>query len=219
MNISRPPGPKGRRRKPCPPSDRCRGRLRSARGCQPFAPKAIASSPPARARARPPRARPSVMPTPLRAASLRTTASVFGSRMWKAMALLRLDESHIASRRKEHKQEQSGGPPLHRLRAAAQRGDAGAADLDQAKRLHDGDELLDLRGAAGQLEDEVPGRRVDDLGLEGVGEPQRLDPLWPVPATLTSASSRSSGFSSLRPARAPSGRSPCARRPGGRAGS
>ena len=44
---------------------------------------------------------------------------------------------------------------LSRRGAAADGGDAGAADLDQAERRHDGDELLDLDGAPGHLEDEM----------------------------------------------------------------
>ena len=45
--------------------------------------------------------------------------------------------------------------------------------------------------APGHFEDEARGRRVDHLGAEDVGEAQRLDPVSPVPATLISASSRS----------------------------
>ena len=46
------------------------------------------------------------------------------------------------------------------------------------------DELLDLGGSPGHLEDEMIGRRVDDLGAEGVGEPQRLDALLALPRHL-----------------------------------
>ena len=42
---------------------------------------------------------------------------------------------------------------------------------------HDGDELLDLGGAPGQLEHEVLGGGVDDVGAEDLGHAQSLDAL------------------------------------------
>src|SRR5262245_4973055 len=65
----------------------------------------------------------------------------------------------------------------HPLGAAGDGGKAGARDLDQSKRLHQNNELLDLRGLAGDLEDEMLGRGVDDGGAESFGEAKRLDPL------------------------------------------
>src|SRR5690606_28436707 len=64
---------------------------------------------------------------------------------------------------------------IHALRSAVQRGNTGTAYLDQAERLHDRDELVDLRALAGNLEDEVFGRGISDLRLERLGETQRLD--------------------------------------------
>src|SRR5689334_3290992 len=61
------------------------------------------------------------------------------------------------------------------LDAARDGGNAGAHHFDKAERLHQRDELLDLAGLAGQLEDEGCVGRIDDAGAEGVGEPQRLD--------------------------------------------
>ncbi len=65
----------------------------------------------------------------------------------------------------------------HPLRPARDRGDAGARDLDQAERQHQLDELVDLVALAGDLEHEAFGGGVDHAGAEGVGQPQRLDPL------------------------------------------
>src|SRR5690606_2291811 len=64
---------------------------------------------------------------------------------------------------------------LHAFRTARHGSHAGAADLDQPQRLHDGDELVDLRALAGQFEDEVFRGGVGNLGVERLGEPQRLD--------------------------------------------
>src|SRR5690606_14316799 len=69
------------------------------------------------------------------------------------------------------------GKSSHSLRPAVHGRHAGAADLDQAERLHDGDELFDLRHATGDLENEMLGVGVDDLGAESVGEPQRFHPV------------------------------------------
>ena len=41
-----------------------------------------------------------------------------------------------------------------------------------------------LDGAPGDLEDEMIDGRVDDLGAEGVGKPQRLDALLALPGDL-----------------------------------
>src|SRR5690606_4378777 len=65
---------------------------------------------------------------------------------------------------------------LHTLRTAVHRCNTGAAHLDQPQRLHDRYELIDLRCLAGDLEDELLGGCVRDLGLEGVGEAKSLDP-------------------------------------------
>ncbi len=59
---------------------------------------------------------------------------------------------------------------LHSLGAAADAGDAGAGHLDEAERDHQRDELLDLVGLAGDLEDEAVGAGIDDPGAEGFGE-------------------------------------------------
>src|SRR4051812_2986039 len=61
---------------------------------------------------------------------------------------------------------------LHALRAAVHGGHAGAADLDQAERLHDGDELVELGSLAGDFEDEMFGVGVDDAGAESVRQAQ-----------------------------------------------
>ena len=45
------------------------------------------------------------------------------------------------------------------------------------ERPHQVDELVDLVGRAGDLEDEALGRGVDHPGAEDVGQAQRLDPL------------------------------------------
>ena len=67
---------------------------------------------------------------------------------------------------------------LHRLGAARDGGDAGAGDLDQAERLHQGDELVDLDRRAGDLEARNARSMVSiTCGAEGVGEAQRLDAL------------------------------------------
>ncbi len=54
---------------------------------------------------------------------------------------------------------------------------------------------------AGDLEDEVIDVGVDDRGTEGVGEPERLHPMFARAVYLTSASSRSIGRSWPRPGR------------------
>ena len=51
------------------------------------------------------------------------------------------------------------------------------ATSTRPERHHQRDELVDLVGLAGDLEDEALGRGVDDPGAEGVGQAQRLDAL------------------------------------------
>src|SRR5690606_17242695 len=69
------------------------------------------------------------------------------------------------------------GPPVHGS-------NAGAAHLNEAERLHDGDELLDLGNATGDLEDEMLGIRVDDAGAECICKAQSLDTGIPVSLDL-----------------------------------
>src|ERR1700730_6527977 len=88
----------------------------------------------------------------------------------------------VISMRRPHKP--SRAPWLHGLRAAPDGDDAGARDLDQAERQHQGDEALDLLGRAGDLEHEAFDRGVDHPGPEGVGETQGLDPVLALAADL-----------------------------------
>ncbi len=61
--------------------------------------------------------------------------------------------------------------------AARDREHAGARKLDQTQRPHQVDELVDLAGRAGHLEDEALVGGVDHLGAEDVGYAQGFDPL------------------------------------------
>ncbi len=83
---------------------------------------------------------------------------------------------------------------LHALWPAADAGHAGARHFDQAQRHHERDELVDLVGLAGDLEDEARGSGIDDAGAEGIGQAQRLDALLALAATFTMASSRASAL-------------------------
>src|SRR6202035_1502055 len=78
----------------------------------------------------------------------------------------------VISMRRLHKPSRAAS--LHGLRPARDGNDAGARDLDQAERQHQGNEALDLVGRAGDLEHETLGRGVDHAGPEGVGEAERL---------------------------------------------
>ena len=82
-------------------------------------------------------------------------------------------------------------PKSHPLRAARDRHDAGARDLDQAEGNHEVDEAFDLVGRAGDLEHEALRAGVDDARAECIGEPQGLDAMLALARTLTMASSRS----------------------------
>src|SRR5215813_9155591 len=64
-----------------------------------------------------------------------------------------------------------------RFRAARDGDDAGAGDVDEAERLHQVDEGVQLLGRAGELEDEGLDRGVDDAGAEHVGDAQGLHAL------------------------------------------
>ena len=66
---------------------------------------------------------------------------------------------------------------LGRFLAPRNGDDAGAGDFDQADFAHQLDELVDLLGAAGHLEHEARGRRIDHARAIDVGEAQRLDPV------------------------------------------
>src|SRR6185312_8517437 len=55
--------------------------------------------------------------------------------------------------------------------------DAGARHVDEAQRLHQVDEGVELLGRAGHLENEALDRRIDDPGTENVGQPQGFDAL------------------------------------------
>src|SRR6476659_5089838 len=87
-----------------------------------------------------------VMPCAPACSAIRAMASTDGQgrlrRLRRSAMALTLTESAAAM---SHPQT---------LDAARDGGDAGANHLDQAKRLHQRDELLDLSGLAGQLEDE-----------------------------------------------------------------
>src|ERR1700738_2727173 len=72
----------------------------------------------------------------------------------------------------------------HPLRAAPDRDNAGARDLDQAERQHERDETLDLIARSGDLEHETLGRGVNDTGAERVGEAERLHPMLALAAHL-----------------------------------
>src|SRR5262245_49890743 len=63
----------------------------------------------------------------------------------------------------------------HPVDAARNGGDAGAHHLDKPERLHQRNELLDLAGLAGELEDEGYVGGIDHTRPEGVGQAQRLD--------------------------------------------
>src|ERR1039457_1211875 len=65
----------------------------------------------------------------------------------------------------------------HSLRPARDGRDAGTRDLDQPERQHQRHKLLDLVALAGDLKYEAFGGGVDHPGAEGVGQPQRLDPV------------------------------------------
>ena len=53
-----------------------------------------------------------------------------------------------------------------------------ARHFDKAELGHDPYEFLDFRGFTGHFEDKVLGRRVDHLGPENLGNPQRFDALF-----------------------------------------
>ena len=105
-------------------------------------------------------------------------------------------------------------PSSHPLRPARDGDDAGARDFDQAERQHLADEAFDLVGLAGDFEHEAFGGVVDDAGVEGVGEPQRLR------ALLAGAAHFDHGEFALRSPGCPSSnRRRGAPAPGGRADS
>src|SRR5690606_30569241 len=69
-------------------------------------------------------------------------------------------------------------------RAAGDRDHAGAADLDQAERLHQVDESVDLGRRAGDLEYEALLGAVDQTRVHEVGDAQGLHPLLAVARDL-----------------------------------